>query len=77
MRHYVLIKDFNTLTFDNTLHRVKKHFCCYCLQAFSTEEMLRCHIKGCFKSNGKQKKLTCLKKVKYVKFENYKKSHCS
>ena len=55
MRHYVLIKGFNTLTFDNTLHRVKKHFCCYCLQAFSTEEMLRCHIKGCFKSNGKQK----------------------
>ena len=24
-RHYVLIKDFNTFTYDNTLHRGRKH----------------------------------------------------
>ena len=33
----------------------KKHFCRYCLQAFSTEEILKHHIKDCFKINGKQR----------------------
>ena len=27
----------------------------YCLQAFSTEEILKCHVKDCFKTNGKQR----------------------
>ena len=54
-RHYVLIKDFNTFMFDHTLHRGRKHFCHYCLEAFSTEEILKCHITNCFKTNGKQK----------------------
>ena len=30
-RHYVLIKDFNKFMYKHTLHRGKKHFCCYCL----------------------------------------------
>ena len=38
-RHYVLIKDFNTFMYNHTLDRRKKHFCRYCLQAFSTEEI--------------------------------------
>ena len=53
-KHYVLIKDFNTFMYDHTLHRGKKHFCRYCLQAFRTVEKLKCHIKDCFKINGKQ-----------------------
>ena len=40
--------------YDHTLHRRRKPFCRYCLQAFSTEEMLKRHIKYCFKINGKQ-----------------------
>ena len=47
-RHYVLIKDFNALIYDHILHRGRKQFCCYCLQAFSKGEILK-HIKGCFK----------------------------
>ena len=35
-RHYVLIKDFNTFMYDHSLHHGRKHFYCYCLQAFST-----------------------------------------
>ena len=35
-RHYVLIKDFSTFKYDHTLYRGRKHFCRYCLQAFST-----------------------------------------
>ena len=54
-KHYVLIKDFNTLMYDHSLHREGKHFCCYCLQTFSAEEISKCRINDCFKSNGKQK----------------------
>ena len=36
-RHYMLIKDFNTFMYDQTLHRGRKHFCRFCLQVFSTE----------------------------------------
>ena len=39
--YYVLIKDLNTFMYDHTLHYRRKHFCCYCLQAFSTEEILK------------------------------------
>ena len=37
-RHYDLIKDFNTLMYDYTLLRRRKHFCGYCLQAFKKAE---------------------------------------
>ena len=69
-KHYVLIKDFNTFMYDHTSHRGKKHFCLYCLQTFSTEEILNLHIKDCFKINGKQR-IIAPKKDEYVKFENY------
>ena len=51
--HYVLIKDANTFTYNHTLHRGRQYFCRYCLQAFSTEEVLKRHLKYCFKINGK------------------------
>ena len=38
--------------YDHTLDRGRKHFC-YCLQAFSAEEILKIHIKDCFTINGK------------------------
>ena len=47
----------------------KYHFSRYCLQAFSTEEILK-HIKDCFKINGKQR-IIMPKKTEYVKFKNY------
>ena len=56
--------------YDHSLHRGKKHFCRYCLQAFSTEEILKHHIKDCFKINGKQR-IIMPKKDEYVKFKNY------
>ena len=30
-------------------------FCCYCLETFITEELLKRHIKNCFKIDGKQR----------------------
>ena len=49
-KHYVVIFLF---MYDYTLHCGRKHFC-YCLQAFSIEEILKCHNKVCFKINGKK-----------------------
>ena len=69
-RHYVLIKDFNTFTYDQTLHCGRKNFCRYCLQALSTEEILKQHFKDCFKINGKQR-IIMPKKGEYVKLKNY------
>ena len=40
--------------YDHTLHRERKHFCCYCLQTFRIEEKFNYHIEDCFKINGKQ-----------------------
>ena len=37
-----------------TLHRGIKHFYRYCLQPLRTADILQCHIKDCFKVNGKQ-----------------------
>ena len=54
--------------YNHTLYYGKKHFCPYCLQAFSTEEILKCYIKDCFKINGRQKIIRA-NKGKYVKFK--------
>ena len=35
--------------YTNALHRGRKHFCRYCLQAFSKKEILKHHIKHCLK----------------------------
>ena len=53
--HYIFIKNFSTFMYDHTLLCGRKHFCRYCLQAFSTEKILKYHIKDCFKINGNQR----------------------
>ena len=40
--------------YDYILHRGRKPFCCFCLQAFRTAKILKYHIKDCFKINGKK-----------------------
>ena len=54
-RRYALFKYFNTFMYDHTSHRGRKQFCRYCLQAFRTEEKLKCHIQNFFKINDKQR----------------------
>ena len=56
--------------YDHTLHCGRKHFCFYCLQAFSTEEILKRHIKDCFKING-IKRILMPKNGELVKFKKY------
>ena len=56
--------------YDHSLHCGRKHFCRYCLHAFITEEILKHHIKNCFKTNGKQK-IKMPEIGEYVKFQNF------
>ena len=67
-RHYVLIKYFHAFMGDHTLHPGRKFFWC---QAFSSEEILKWHIKDCFKISCKQK-IKMHKKGEYVRFKNVK-----
>ena len=53
-QHYVLIKDFNILMYNNTKHKATKHFYMHCLQCVSTEEILTKHKENCLLINGEQ-----------------------
>ena len=57
--------------YNHTLLRGRKYFCRYFLQVFTTEEILKCHIKDCFQINGKQRTIMP-KKSEDVKFKNMK-----
>ena len=61
-------KDHQIGTF--LLHGRRKHFCRYCLQAFSSEEISKSHIKDRFKINGKQRTIMP-RKGEFIKFRNY------
>jgi len=39
-QHYVLMKDFDRFMYNQTKHKERKHFCMYCLQYFSSEDIL-------------------------------------
>ena len=54
-RQYLLIKDSNTLMYDHTLNRERKHSGHYCLEVFSSEKILKFYIENHFKINGKQR----------------------
>ena len=53
-KHYVLIKDFNRFMYNQTKHKERKHFCMYCLQCFSSEQILINHKENCIQVNGQQ-----------------------
>ena len=50
---------------------VEENVLSLCLQAFSTQGILKTHIIGCLKINGKKKKNEMPKKGKYVALKNY------
>ena len=58
--------------YDHTLHRGRNRFCRCFLQAFSTEEILKRHIKDSFKTNDKQK-IIMPKNGEYIRLKNYEK----
>ena len=64
------IKNFKTSMYEHTLHRGTKHFCRYCLQAFSTAQKLKYHVKDCFKIYSKQT-IIMPQKDDCIKFKNF------
>ena len=67
--HYAFIKDFNSLTYNQTRHCSRKR-CCYCLQSFRSVEILERHGNNCFKTNGKQM-IKTTKRHETVNFRNF------
>ena len=56
--------------YDHKLYRGRKRFCHHCFQAFSSEEILKCHIKDCFKIDDKQR-VKMPKNGEHIRFKNY------
>ena len=63
--HYVYIKDFDRFMFHKTKNKNKKWFC---LQCFSSQNVLIKHKENCLSINSKQS--VKLEKG-IIKFENY------
>ena len=72
-KHYVLIKDFNKFMYNQTKHKAQKHFCMFCLQCFSSEQVLRNHKENCIQINGTQAVKMPDKKNNILKFDNFHK----
>ena len=72
VKHYCLIKDFNKFMYNQTRHKSRKHFCMYCLQCFSSEEVLTSHKNICLQINGKQS-IQMPKAGSKIAFQNYHK----
>ena len=68
--HYVLIKDFNKFMFNQTKHKERKHFCMFCLQCFSSEQVLTNHKEICIQINGEEA-IKMPEKGTKVKFANF------
>jgi len=73
IHHYVLIKDFNKLMYNQTKHKERKHFCMYCLQCFSSERILIKHKDNCIQVNGEQAVKMPDKDNNILKFNNFQK----
>ena len=54
-------------------HGRREHFCCYYWQTFWTAVAVKCHIKDCFKFDGKQR-IKILAKGEYVRFKTYERN---
>ena len=72
-KHYMLIKDFNKLMYNQTKHKGRKHFCMYCLQCFSSERVLTNHKENCIQVNGTQAIKMPTKDDNILKFNNFHK----
>ncbi|CAH3189460.1 unnamed protein product [Porites lobata] len=70
-KHNVLIKDSNSLLYNKTKHKERKHFWVHCLQCFSTEEILSNYKTNCMVINGQQSIRMPQKGNNMLQFQNY------
>ena len=71
-KHYVLIKDFNKFMFNQTKHKERKHFRMFCLQCFSSKQVLTNDKEICIQINSDQA-IKMPEKGSKVKFTNFHK----
>ena len=71
-KHYALIKYFNNFMHKQTKYNGRKHFSMYCLQCFTSEDILIRHKENCININGKQA-IKMPEKNSKLKFENFHK----
>ena len=69
---YVFINDLNKFMYNKAKHRDRKHFCIYCLQCFSSENVLNNRKTNCMVINGKQA-INMPEKGSTIKFNNFRK----
>ena len=55
--------------YNQTLHHDRKHFCSYCLQSFTTAQILERHVNDCFEITRKQM-IKMAKNGETFKFKN-------
>ena len=72
-KHFVIIKDFNKFMYNQTKHQHKRHFCVYCLQCFSSEDILTKHTDNCMIINCKQATNMPDKNNNILKYDNFRK----
>ena len=53
-KHYVLIKDFNSLMLNKIKHKERKYFCMHYLQCSTGKEILSKHTTNCMVINDEQ-----------------------
>ena len=70
---YVLTKNFSKFMYNQTKHQHKKHFCMYCLQCFSSEDIVTKHTDNCIIINGKQAINMPDKNNNILKYDNFHK----
>ena len=72
-KHYLLIKGFNKFMYNQTKHKERKHFCMYCLQCFSSEDIHIIIHKGNGITINGQQAILMPKKGSILKFNNFHK----
>lgn len=72
-KHYVLIKDFNSLMLNTTKHKERKSFCMHCLQCFTSKDILSKHTSNCMVINDEQAIRMPKKGDNTLRFQNFHK----
>ena len=72
-KHYVYIKDFNKLLYDQTKYEGRKNFCITCLWGFSTKKLLDQHRPDCRSLQQRAIVITMPKEGSKLEFINFHK----
>lgn len=69
----LLYQRLNKFMYNQTKNELRKHFCMYCLQCFSSDDVLNNHKTNCMVINGKQAIKVPDKDNNILKFNNFHK----